>query len=198
MATFTRDDILNRVIPHRLEAVAVLQIVTRLLLSWDASRPMKVFFDDKLTIEGNSNAFTHPVLEAGLVHCRALLEFVGLKVSPADPEKLVNRRGKRTDDFGVEDFSGPCGPLSLVTPEQAVAHYSGNSGEAEKALALVLFGTNKLIAHVTEGFPLPDDSLRMIEIATRGVPAIVVSHLFTPLGLPAPVPNISSRRRNDC
>jgi hypothetical protein len=93
---FTRDDILTRVIPHRLEAIATLNLVLRLLGGWDSPKPMKIFFADRLKITGSSSAFTNPVIEAGIIHCRALLEFLGLRVSPSDPRKLASRGASQT------------------------------------------------------------------------------------------------------
>ena len=124
------------------------------------------------------------------------MEFVGLKAHSSNPLRLVARRSKRADDFGIEDFVGPAGPLSLVTPNQAIARYPGGAVDAEAALAVVLSGTNKMLAHLTHGIALPKDRLRLIEIASRGVRAIVVSHLYTPLGLPEPRSNVSNRKRN--
>ena len=157
---------------------------------------MQVYFDEKLVINGSSAAFFNPVVEAGLVHCRALLEFVGLKAHSSNALRFVPRRNKREDDYGIEDFVGPAGPLSLVTPSQAIARYPGGANDAEAALAHVLSGTNKMLAHLTHGITLPKDRVRLIEIASRGVRAIVVSHLYTPLGLPEPKSTVSSRARN--
>jgi hypothetical protein len=157
---------------------------------------MQVYFDGQLSIEGTSAALFNPVIEAGLVHCRALLEFVGLKADPSNPLQLVSRRSKRIDDHGIEDFDGASGPLPAVTPDIAIRRYPGDPVEAESALAFVLSGTNKALAHITRGAPLPDDRLRLIEIASRGVHAIVVSHLYTPLGLSAPQLHLSGRQRD--
>jgi hypothetical protein len=195
---FTRDDILTRVIPHRLEAIATLNLVLRLLGGWDSPKPMKIFFADRLKITGSSSAFTNPVIEAGIIHCRALLEFLGLRVSPSDPRKLASRGAKgRTDDWVIEDFSNAAGALPLVTPQQAVSRYKGGPAEAETALASVLHTANKGLAHLTAGLSPAATDITALEIASRGVPALVVSYLYTPLGLPAPTPSISSTTGDD-
>ena len=72
----TRDEVLSQLIPQRLDAVATLNLVLRLRANWNAPRRMSIYFDDRLQITGNSDAFTNPVVEAGLVHCRALLSFL--------------------------------------------------------------------------------------------------------------------------
>jgi hypothetical protein len=190
------DELLQRAIPYRLDAVATMNLAARLLLDWGQGKTMQIFFDGDLTIEGTSSGLFNPVIEAGLVHCRALLEFVGLKADPANPAKLTCRTTKRADDFGIEEFHNSSGPLPLVTPEAAIGRYPGGCEDAESALALVLSGTNKLVAHITRGTALPDDRLRLVEIASRGVHAIVVSHLYTPLGLAPPKLHIAARKRD--
>lgn len=192
----TRDHLLNREIPYRLDAVATLNLASRLLLEWGRSKRMQILFDGEIAIEGSLTALFNPVIEAGLVHCRALLEFVGLKVDSSNPTQLTSRRAKRTDDHGIEDFANAGGHLPLVSPNAAISRYPGDAREAESALTFVLHCTNKMVAHITSGAALPDDRLRLIEIASRGVKAIVVSHLYTPLGLPPPTLNVSARQRD--
>ena len=195
---FTRDDVLTRIVPHRLEAIATLNLVLHLRRGWDSPKPMKIFFADRLQITGSSNAFTNPVIEAGIIHCRALLEFLGLRVSPSDPRKLASRGAKgRNDDWVIEDFSNAAGALPLVTPQQAVLRYKGDPAEAETALASVLHTANKGLAHLTAGLSPAATDITALEIASRGVSALVVSHLYTPLGLPAPTPSISSTTGDD-
>jgi hypothetical protein len=196
---FTHDEVLNQIIPYRLDAIEALKFVLRLRESWDTHRPMKIYFDDRLQITGNSNAFMNPVIEAGVIHCRALLEFLGLRVSPNNPTKLVQRsRNNHPDDWGIEDFTNAAGALPLVTPQQAVSKYKGDPIEAEKALASVLHMANKGLAHLTAGLSAAASEISLLDIASHGVPALVISHLYTPLGLAAPKTSISSTRRDDC
>jgi hypothetical protein len=74
----------------------------------------------------------------------------------------------------------------MVPPEAALARYDGGKEEAERALLSVFQITNKGIAHVTEDLLDNPEHGRLIEIASRGVPSLVVSYLYTPLGLAAP------------
>jgi hypothetical protein len=196
---FTRDEVLDQIIPYRFDAIVALNLVLCLRKSWDAPRPMKIYFDDRLQIMGNSSAFMNPVIEAGVIHCRALLEFLGLRVSPSNPTKLVPRgRKSHGDDWVIEDFANAAGALPLVTPQQAVSRYKGDPIEAEKALASVLHTANKGLAHLTAGLSAAAMEINALEIASRGVPALVISHLYTPLGLAVPKTSISSTRRHDC
>lgn len=190
---FSHDDIIKRVIPYRLQAVDAANLAVRLRSSWDAPKAMKIYFDDRLKITGNSNAFTNPVMEAGLIHCRALLDFLGLKADPADSTKLVCRDPKRTknDDVVIEHFSNSNGPLPMVTPQDAISRYQGPQSEAEAALASVLHTANKGLAHITSGLAMSAIDISNLEIASRGVRALVVSHFYTPLGLLPPEPVVT-------
>jgi hypothetical protein len=190
---FSLDDLINRIIPYRLQAVDAANLAARLRGSWDAPKAMKIYFDEKLRITGNSNAYTNPVLESGLIHCRALLDFLGLKADPANSKKLVRRdpKNNKKDDIGIEHFSNSNGPLPLVTPQEAIARYQGPCSKAEEALAGVLHTTNKGLAHITTGLVLSATDISHLEIACRGVRALVVSHFYTPLGLLPPKPGVT-------
>lgn len=86
---------------------------------------MKIYFDEKLRSTGNSNAYTNPVLESGLIHCRALLDFLGLKTDPKDSTKLISRdpRTNKKDDVVIEHFSNSKGTLPHVTPQATSPRY---------------------------------------------------------------------------
>ena len=71
MDSATRNNLLHVEIPYRLDAVAALNLAARLLLAWGGSKPMQVYFDGQLSIDGTSAALFNPVIEAGLLHCRA-------------------------------------------------------------------------------------------------------------------------------
>jgi hypothetical protein len=176
--------LLHEIIPYRMLAVSTLNLATRLQMAADKPQTMEIYVDGKLRIEGNLFAFTNPAIEAGLVHCRALLEFLGLTASK--PGRIVNVNGRRPTDIGIESFSNASGNLSMVSPTAALGGYDGGEEEAEKALLAVFQITNKGVAHLTEDMKDNPDHGRLIEIASRGVPSLLVSYLYTPLGLPAP------------
>ncbi len=185
---FTNEEIRDRIIPYRLQALDAANKAAELRQSWDTAKTMKIYFDEKLTITGNSNAYTNPVLESGLIHCRALLDFLGLKIEPKNSTKLVPRdsTNRKQDDMGIEHFSISGVPLGLVTPEKAVSLYQGPESEAEAALSGVIHMANKGLAHITSGLNLSNTDFQHLEIASRGVRALVISHFYTPLGLLPP------------
>jgi hypothetical protein len=148
-----------------------------------------------LVVEGNLNAFTNPAIEAGLMHCRALLEFLGLCMTK--DRRLGNIKERRSSDVGIEDFRNSSRPLKKVAPDEALKLYPGPREEAENALLAVFQITNKGLAHVTEDLIENPEHGSLIEIASRGVPSLMVSYLYTPLGLPAPDYKLTERLRDD-
>ena len=187
-------DTLHRLIPYRLHAIETFNIVLRLRNTWGSAQPMQLFINEKLVIEGNSNAFTNPAIETGIVHCRALLEFLGLGMSPAGVLQGL-QRPRRQDDVGIEHYSNANGPLAIVSPEQALPRWPGGVAEAEQALLSVFRAANKGLAHLTMSFAESPAEARLLEIASRAVPALVASYLYTPLGLSAPDRQITARPR---
>ncbi|HET7164021.1 MAG TPA: hypothetical protein VFI94_02600 [Pseudolabrys sp.] len=154
---------------------------------------MKIFVNDEVVVEGNLNGFTNPAIEAGLVHCRALLEFLGLCMTSG--RRLGNRKKRRNSDIDIEHFQNASGYLSMVTPDDALKFYKGPPTDVEEALLTVFETTNKGIAHSTSDFNAHPEHARLAEIASRGIPPLVVSHLYTPLGLAAPDYKITGRPR---
>jgi hypothetical protein len=60
------DYVVNTIIPHRLGAIDRLTHALRLRNSFGEPKPIEIYFDRKLTIVGNSNAYTNPVIVVGI------------------------------------------------------------------------------------------------------------------------------------
>lgn len=179
---------------HRLQSVDALNWALRLRSSWQEAPQIAVYIDGKLTIEGTLNAITNPMIEVGLVHCRALLEFLGLCDRNGALSQIKDKERHKTD-VGIERFSNADGALKKVDPDVALSRYEGDRSEAEKALLSVLHVTNKGVAHNTIDLIESPDGDKLIEIASRGVPSLMVSYFYTPLGLPRPRSTITMRHR---
>jgi hypothetical protein len=108
------DRVLHEVIPYRMLAVSTLSLATNLQGASDKPQAMAIYVDGKLRIEGNLFAFTNPAIEAGLVHCRALLEFLGLTTNPAG--RIVNVKKRRPTDIGIEIFQTPAALSPWLAP----------------------------------------------------------------------------------
>ncbi|MGH1471320.1 MAG: hypothetical protein ACRBCS_09015, partial [Cellvibrionaceae bacterium] len=149
----------------------------------DGPKPIEVFVDGKFNMRGNTNAYSNPAIEAGIVNARALLEFLGLKVDPKNPSKLKERGDvKRSDDLYIEDFENNQGNLSKVRIANVKAYYPGPESEAEGALARIIYIGHKEIAHPTLGRESTDDDYAMLEIAARGIRALTVTFFFYKAG----------------
>lgn len=187
-------DALEHFIPHSLGAIEALNVALRLQTNLGEAQPMKILINDQLTIEGNSNAFTNAAIEAGVIHCRALLEFLGLTSASGRLQNITRKR--QPDDIGIEHFENASGFLTHVSPAQVLSRYPGSAAEAEQALLSVFRIANKGLAHLTSSFVASPEETRLLEIASRGIPALVVSYLYTPLDRPAPASQVSSRLRH--
>ncbi|MBL4783638.1 MAG: hypothetical protein JKX92_15505 [Porticoccaceae bacterium] len=177
-----------------MNSIAIGHLAIRYTLGWSSVPPIKIFFGDKQVIEGLATAFTNPAIESALIHCRALLEFLGL--SAKDEKTLQLRKGSRKDDIVIEKFSGKNGALSKVDPKKALQSYQGCSIEAEEALAYVLHTTNKALAHSTHGFLKSEEASKLLEIAFRGIPILMVNNFYNKMELKAPSYEPNSRARH--
>lgn len=173
-------DLLN----SRMQSIAIGHLAIRYTLEWDEVPPIKVYFGELQVIEGLATAFNTPAIESALIHCRALLEFMGL--SSKDAKTLQQRKQSRKDDVVIERFTGPNGALQKINPSQALLAYQGDTKEAEEALAYVLHATNKILAHSTKGFLKSDESSKLLEIAFRGVPTLMINNFYNHMGLKTP------------
>jgi hypothetical protein len=176
---------------YRLKSVALGHLALRHKMTWDTPPAIKIYFDDKQVIEGAATAFTNGAIECAIVHCRALLEFLGLGVK--NPTELVVRPSRQKSDVGIEQFGG----LNKVSVEEAVCSYDGSKTHAEKALAYVIYLANKGLAHTTSTFNSHDDGINLLEIAFRGVPVVMLNNFYKPLGLAAPIYEFQSRNRTE-
>jgi hypothetical protein len=110
---------------------------------------------------------------------------------------LRQRKKARDDDIVIEKFRGPNGVLlQKVQPNKALLPYQGSPQEAEKALAYVLHTTNKALAHSTNGFSKFNEASRLLEIAFRGVPTLMINNFYNYMEIEPPDYELKSRPRN--
>jgi len=175
---------------YRLRAVEIGHLALRHSAAWDEVPSIEIFFDGKQVIEGKATAFTHGAVESAIVHCRALLEFLGLKgKSQTELIEILNR--SKNDDIGIEYFPS----LSKLTVQRAVQAYPGPKDEAEAALAYVVYLANKGLVHTTSSFTKHDQGSELLEIAFRGVPTLVVNNFYVPLSIMPPNYKLQGRKR---
>jgi len=174
-------------------SVEVGLLALRYAMQWDSPRPMKIYFDERLCIEGNSNGFLNPAVEAAIIHSRALLEFLGFRCNSTS--KLGSRQSARVSDVIIERFSNKRGPLSKVHLCEVVRFYPGSAVEAEHALAYVMHTANKGLAHSTDNFHNHSESSRFLDIAFRGVNTLMVNCFYNRMGIKPPEYQLRSRHR---
>lgn len=178
---------------NRLESASILKLALKYVILWRAPRRMEIHFDGEVCIEGLSTGFTNAAIEVGIIHCRSLLYFLGISLDPKNNSKLKIRPSKRKDDFVIEDFVGPNGPLSKITIKEALSPYLGESDEAETALARLIHIANKSVAHLTHGNISDPENLRLLEIASCIIPTLVGNHFYNSMGMEVPSFELSSR-----
>jgi hypothetical protein len=193
----TKEDYIATVLPYRMKSVDILNVALKYVISWDTPQSMEISFDGKVCVRGLSTGFTNPAIEAGLIHGRALLEFLGIKVDPKNPDRLIQRPSRKPDDLVIEDFSGPNGQLKMLSVAEVINAYPGPAEEAEKSLAALISCANKGIAHPTTGRIVNEPDLPKFEIASRGIPVLTINAFYTRLGLPPPEYKIQATRRAD-
>lgn len=186
------DKELLALLAYRTEAIWIGHLALRHHISWEDAPLMEIFFNGKQVIEGKGTGFTNAAIESAIIHCRAILEFLGLQQSKACSTQIAERT-KRTkaDDWGVEKIFG----LSMLTKVEALSAYPGSAVEAEAALALIFHSANKGLAHTTSSFKRHSGDGSLLEIAFRGVPTLLVNGFYIPLGIDPPRRELTSRRR---
>ena len=188
-------DYLNRLIPHRLDALAIAELMLKFQLSWEEPKQMQIMVDGQLQFDGLTSMFTNPILEVGILNVRGLMEFVGLKAVGTALLPL-NPRNRRDDDVGIEMFSTPSGPLPLVTPEDVGAENPQDPLAAKAAVALTIDAANKRLAHFTEAYLSSPVAARHVQLACEVTQRIFERHFYLPLGSRRPAAPIESRRRD--
>jgi hypothetical protein len=181
----TLDEILDRWIPYRLQAIDTLQFAWAWVGECDEPRQVDVVVDGKVKIRGNVAAIANPMIEVGIIHARALLEFMGLG---AKGGRLVQVCTRYPDDIAIESFSTTAMPLSKVTPSEALSAYLGPREEAEQALVAIFEWANKFLAHLTTGVLSGNFTDQHLNIACQGIPALLGQHLYAKLGRSVPSP----------
>ena len=182
---------LNSLIPHRLDALAILDLLLAYQLHWGEPKPMQVFVDGQLQFEGNTNLLTNPVFEAGVLHARALLQFLGLR---AKDGLLTNIRPKdrQPDDVGIEKIPMGNQFLQVVTPEQVRKIEPENS---DGALVALLEAANKGMAHFTTNYPANPAEANTVALAARLTQRLVEQYVYAQLGRTRSPPPIEARAR---
>ena len=184
---------LDRLIPHRLDSLAILVLMLELRLKHEEARPMQILVDGRLQFEGLTSLFMNPIFEIGILHVRALLEFLGLKAAYGSLVAVVSRR---PDDAAVEKFSLGPNHLPLVTPAQARAMFPENPALAETCLAATVNAANKGAAHLSTQYANTPLEAEQLLLAARLTQQLVEQYVYRALGRNRPPLPIEARPRS--
>ena len=145
----TLDDVLERWIPYRLQAIKTLRFAWDWLGESDEPRAVQVLVEGKPVLQCNVAAIANPMLEAGIVHARSLLTFLGLEVRNG---RLGQVHRRFPGDIGIEHYSTAGQRLTMVSPDQVYAAYDGPREQAEHAIVAIFEFANKLTARACAEF----------------------------------------------
>jgi hypothetical protein len=179
----TLNDVLERWIPYRVQAIETLEFAWNWTGEHAQPQEVLVLVEGKVKLRGNVASIANPMIEAGFIHARALLEFLGLCVRKG---RLAQVERRQPDDIAVEHFSSAEFPIEKATPEEALAAYPGAAVEAEEALIAIFELANKGMAHVTAGVAPGKYTEQHLITACRGIPVLVHNHLYAKLGRSMP------------
>lgn len=180
----TEDEVLNKWIPYRLQAVETLVLAWAWLGESEQQRQVEIFVDGRLKLRGNVALIANPMIEIGIIHARALLEFLGLAIVKGE----LGQARRRSDDIAVENYGTDVNPITAVTPSQALEAYHGPQREAELAFMAILEWGHKGIAHVTTGKLSASYTDQHLNIACQGIRALLINNLYAKLGREIPGP----------
>nr|WP_295078186.1 hypothetical protein [uncultured Roseateles sp.] len=188
------EDYFERLLPHRLNAVAIMVLMLEFHLKWEEPKPMQILVDGRAQFTGLTTMFTNPIIESGALHCRALLEFLGLKAAAG---KLVQMKAseRHADDAGIEFLWGPCGQLKMLTPEVAGCIYASDPAAGKAALCAIILAAHKGMAHSSRTyFDAPIQAFEAL-LAGKLVQGLIEQHVYAPLGRARPPVPIEAQRR---
>lgn len=186
---YSEQEYIEQIIPHRLGMIEIMLFALTEMRQMVEPKKILVYVDDKPCFKGLETAFTNPAIEAGIINCRAMLEFLGLRLKKNNPSELETRaKSKYDDDMHIENFMKEGVALEKVTPEKVKRHSITDPEKGVKAIARLLHISNKEVAHPTLGRKGEDDGtdIELIVIGAKGVRALTMSYFYTPLGLEPP------------
>lgn len=188
------EDYLSRLLPHRLDALAIAALMLKFRLKWEEPKPMQIFVDGRLQFEGRTSMFTNPAIEVGVLHGRALLEFVGLKVNDRQLVQL-SPSSRQRDDAAIEKLVGPNGALPLVKPEEAGAIHSIDPEEGRRALVALISAAHKGLAHSSATYFSSPVNAPQILLALQLTQQLVERFVYSVLGRQRPPVPVEARER---
>ncbi len=178
---------------YRVDSIKVGRVALHHMANWeDAAPPLRVYFGDKLVIDGSPYGFTNTAIEIAVIHSRAIMDFLGIKAESADRLRQISARERKGGDAGIEGIPG----LRMPSVAEVINGHEVPPDQVQTALSYVLYMANKGLAHMTSGFIPKDGDHVNADIAFRVIPGLVWRCVFDPLGI-APKQRVTARPRED-
>jgi hypothetical protein len=124
--------------------------------------------------------FTQPSISMAIVHCRCLLEFMGLKTS-GHPSKLITVSRRRNGDIGIEHFESSSG-CNLAKMKPDIVSTFETVADVAETWTTVIEIANQRLAHSTDDLKLGGtDTQPVIMTALETVSELVQREFYNVL-----------------
>ena len=145
-----REEYLTEHIPYRLHAIDLCGQVVGFLLRYGHAHPTEIRLGSLYRIRfPNVSIFTNPVVEQGLMSCRAMMEFLGVGINK-DHTKLKDYRQHFPDTVTLKHFG-----KELLIVSDVLSRYP-NDNTVENALVQTISAGHTGVAHLTIGCGRPE------------------------------------------
>jgi len=175
----TLDEIVDTWLPARVGALDDMLWVLELSDKYGDEVAINLHIEDGPGYRSNLRLLTEPMVAAGYLHARALLEFMGISAKNGE---LVQIRHRRSGDLAIEHYFVNGAGLSMVTLDEVYAAINMPRAVVEWALVTTIERANKIFAHITTAEVLAMALDSQVRVALRGISMLVHNYLFAKLG----------------
>ncbi len=171
----------TKLLQHQCGAVLIMNGALQYLPHTDNHTTMSISFNGQERIKGKATQFISLSLVSGVIACRSLLEFLGIKYNNKQ-QTLVLRSGSRKDDICIEKFQDVNGrSLEKVKPSIAI-QFSTNPPQTEESLKLIINTANKKLAHLTTSNVIKLTDHKLLSLAGIVTLGLMDTYFYSLLG----------------
>lgn len=180
----TLDEVLNDWLPVRIQGLQSMLWALDIADQLSAETPVTFNIGEHPPFESTLSFFTNPMVAAGYVHARALLEFMGVSAKDGN---LIQVKRRHSTDVAIEHYSVAGVSLERVSLNECLGAINMPDAIAEWALVAIVEIANKFYAHVTTGEVIVMAMDRQVRVALDGVLVLLHNHLFSKLQIVKPI-----------
>lgn len=172
-------------LPHRLTTIDLMIWTCGVVRNGAADRGLRVEIGGVGAMASpKAAALTNPIIEAGVISCRSMIQFLGLQVQG---NSLAPLTPTRQDDIWIGSIPG----LGAVAPTAFLALSVDQPADRERSTVDAVTLANKLIAHLT-AHSLQSNLLTEIERTGRLVHLAFDTFVYQALSNPIPDYHLTS------